>query len=333
MLRSNVSGLSVDASLPDLVRNTTVSVHASTFALIMQTAGPLKKSMSLLLFDSVMMSLGLLFLAMSIVTFALCHQTIWVNIARLNLCVCLFFAQLIFLLTQNYLHLIHPHKVLCCVLSGLLHFLFLCAFTWMHLEAVTLLLLVRKLKELRAHRVHAPNWAYLHLIGYGAPLLLVGVAAGVMPDGYGSKECWLKADRGFMWSFVGPVIFILICNTLLFLGIFISLTCTLAEASNDLYKIKETRVLVLKSLYQFTALGCPWILGLFASRSEVLEALFLLFTSQQGTFIFLIHCVLNQGVQQQLRTWGKKLQSYYKQAVSREDTYAMFTISKHRCRV
>ncbi|XP_041961059.1 adhesion G protein-coupled receptor E3-like isoform X5 [Alosa sapidissima] len=257
---------------------TCTSVCASTFALIMQTAGPLK---------------------------------------------------LLFLLTQNYLHLIHPNKVLCCVLSGLLQFLFLCAFTWMHLEAVTLFLLVRKLKELRAHRVYGPNWAYLHLIGYGAPLVVVGVAAGVMSEGYGSEECWLKADRGFMWSFVGPVIYILMCNTLLFLGIFISLTCTLAEASNDLYKIKEARVLLLKSLYQFTALGCPWILGIFASRSEVLETLFLFLTSQQGTFIFLIHCVLNQGVQQQLRTWRRKLRLSCQQAVSRRETYAMFTISNH----
>ncbi|XP_041961056.1 putative adhesion G protein-coupled receptor E4P isoform X2 [Alosa sapidissima] len=309
---------------------TCTSVCASTFALIMQTAGPLKRSRSLLFFDTIIMSLGLLFLAMSIVTFALCQRTIWVNTARLNLCVCLFVAQLLFLLTQNYLHLIHPNKVLCCVLSGLLQFLFLCAFTWMHLEAVTLFLLVRKLKELRAHRVYGPNWAYLHLIGYGAPLVVVGVAAGVMSEGYGSEECWLKADRGFMWSFVGPVIYILMCNTLLFLGIFISLTCTLAEASNDLYKIKEARVLLLKSLYQFTALGCPWILGIFASRSEVLETLFLFLTSQQGTFIFLIHCVLNQGVQQQLRTWRRKLRLSCQQAVSRRETYAMFTISNHR---
>uniref|UniRef100_A0A8B9GU03 Uncharacterized protein n=1 Tax=Astyanax mexicanus TaxID=7994 RepID=A0A8B9GU03_ASTMX len=43
-------------------------------------------------------------------------------------------------------------------------------------------------------------------------------------------------------------------------------------------------------------LGCPWILGFFIDGSPVLEMVFLFLNSQQGTFIFLVYCVLNQEV-------------------------------------
>ncbi|KAL6482061.1 hypothetical protein MHYP_G00101410 [Metynnis hypsauchen] len=54
---------------------------------------------------------------------------------------------------------------------------------------------------------------------------------------------------------------------------------------------------------QIVILGCPWILGFFVNGSEVLEILFLFLNSQQGTFIFLVHCVFNHKVRQQYRKW------------------------------
>ncbi|KAI2668928.1 Adhesion G protein-coupled receptor E2 [Labeo rohita] len=54
-----------------------------------------------------------------------------------------------------------------------------------------------------------------------------------------------------------------------------------------------TRIMALKTLAQCVVLGCPWILGFFSKSNRVLEILFLILNSQQGTFIFLIYCVLN----------------------------------------
>ncbi|KAI4872071.1 hypothetical protein NFI96_030027 [Prochilodus magdalenae] len=56
------------------------------------------------------------------------------------------------------------------------------------------------------------------------------------------------------------------------------------------------RTLVFKTLIQIVILGCPWILGFFTQDSKVLEILFLFLNSQQGTFIFLVHCVFNHEV-------------------------------------
>ncbi|XP_016139690.1 adhesion G protein-coupled receptor E1-like [Sinocyclocheilus grahami] len=71
--------------------------------------------------------------------------------------------------------------------------------------------------------------------------------------------------------------------------------------------MKQTKIMVFKTLAQFVVLGCSWILGFFTNVSEVLEVLFLILNSQQGTFIFLIYCVFNNEVRQQYRKFFRCL--------------------------
>ncbi|XP_076136097.1 adhesion G protein-coupled receptor E3-like [Alosa pseudoharengus] len=268
--------------------------HLSTFALIMQTHNTPKRDPVLELVNTVLVVVGLVFLTLAVLTFALCPFNGRVtNAARLNLCVCLLLAHLLLLLSQRFLHLIRPHQVLCKALAALQHFLFLCCFLWMSIEALLLFLSVRRLKRVNSHPRAGPHWAYNLLIGYGIPLVIVGVSASVFPDGYGSQQCWLQVDYGFNWSFLGPMCFILTGNIILFIAILINVHFTLKEARSNISKLKYTRLLLFKIMAQFIILGCPWILGMFLSSSRVLEVLFLLFTSQQGTFIFLVHCLLN----------------------------------------
>jgi len=56
------------------------------------------------------------------------------------------------------------------------------------------------------------------------------------------------------------------------------------------------RTMTFKTLAQFVVLGCSWILGFFTNGRKELEILFLILNSQQGTFIFLVYCVLNNEV-------------------------------------
>ncbi|KAL2086238.1 hypothetical protein ACEWY4_017297 [Coilia grayii] len=58
---------------------------------------------------------------------------------------------------------------------------------------------------------------------------------------------------------------------------------------------------------QSVIIGTPWILGFFATDSKAVDIVFHVLNSQQGTFIFLLHCVLNQEVQQQYWNWLRKL--------------------------
>ncbi|KAL7845284.1 hypothetical protein AOLI_G00234760 [Acnodon oligacanthus] len=284
-------------------------VHLSTFALIMQTkppegdddSDPLNET-----FTTVAVAVGLVFLSLAILTFAVCRRNPRVtNTAQINLCISLLLAHLLFLLTQKFLRYIQHQQLLCAVLAGVLHFLFLSAFVWMFIEAVLLFIAVKNLTKIKSNE-EAGLWGkWLVVIGYAVPLAVVGMSAGLVQGGYGSKTCWLKRD--FLWSFLGPVSFILVANTILFIGIMIILFSILTNMKSEILRIERSesdlrlfKSVSLKAMIQFIILGCSWNLGFFTDNSKVLEIVFILLNSQQGTFIFLVHCVLNQEVSHHL---------------------------------
>ncbi|KAG9262763.1 hypothetical protein AMEX_G24613 [Astyanax mexicanus] len=278
-------------------------VHLSTFALIMQTK-PSAETSNLDLLNTVLVSVGLVFLSLTLLTFAVCRRHLRMNnTPRINLCISLLLAHLIFLLTQKFIHYIQSDQLLCAVLAGVLHFLFLSAFVWMLIEAVLLFISVKNLRKIRSKQKEVLGWKCLIIIGYVIPLVVVGVSVGLFPEGYGSEQCWIKTERDFVWSFLGPVCAILTINSIIFIAIIFTLRSALARLNRDYSQIKQIKILVFKILVQSAILGCPWILGFFINGSQVLEMVFLFLNSQQGTFIFLVYCVLNQEVRQQYRKW------------------------------
>jgi hypothetical protein len=74
-------------------------------------------------------------------------------------------------------------QVLCAIIAGFLHFLFLASFAWMCLEGVQLYVMLIEVFEAERSRV---KWYYLS--GYGVPALIVAIAAGVHHEGYGTER-------------------------------------------------------------------------------------------------------------------------------------------------
>ncbi|XP_043094029.1 adhesion G protein-coupled receptor E1-like [Puntigrus tetrazona] len=277
-------------------------VHLSTFALIMQTSRPPEGDSLMEQLNMVCVIVGLGFFSLALLTFALCQWSPGVNnVARINICISLLLAHLLFLLTQQFLTVIRPQQELCAVIAGLLHFLFLSAFVWMFIEAVLLFIRVKNLSQISSKKKEVLSSGFLCVIGYVVSLVVVCVSVGLVPDGYGSEHCWINQDEGFIWSFLGPVCVILALNTILFISIILTLNSTLKKLNAEVSQIKQTKIIVFKTLAQFVVLGCSWILGFFTKDSKELEILFLILNSQQGTFIFLIYCVLNHEVRQQYR--------------------------------
>ncbi|XP_065130645.1 adhesion G protein-coupled receptor E3-like [Paramisgurnus dabryanus] len=281
-------------------------VHLSTFALIMQTSRSPSEdnSQPMESMNMVFVIVCLVFTSLALLTFAFCRWKPGVNnVARINLCISLLSAHLLFLLTQQFINLIKPHKELCAVISGALHFFFLSCFVWMFIEAVLLFICVKNISQISSRQRAMLNKGFLIVIGYAIDFVIVGVSAGLVPEGYGSEKCWIKVERGFIWSFLGPVCFILAINMILFISIIISLNLTLKNLNLDVSHIRQTKITVFKTLAQFVIFGCPWFLGFFITNSKMIEILFLILNSQQGTFIFLVYCVLNNEVRQQYVKW------------------------------
>ncbi|XP_052444062.1 adhesion G protein-coupled receptor E3-like [Carassius gibelio] len=164
-------------------------VHLSTFALIMQTSRPAESDSRLDLLNLVCVIVGLVFFSLALLTFALCQWSSGVNnVARINICISLLLAHLLFLLTQRFLSLIRPQQVLCAMISGLLHFLFLSGFVWMFIEAVLLFICVKNLSQISSKDREVLSSGFLCVIGYVFALVVVCVSVGVVPEGYGSEQ-------------------------------------------------------------------------------------------------------------------------------------------------
>lgn len=90
----------------------------------------------------------------------------------------------------------------------------------MFFEGLQLYTMLVTVFEHRPHRL-----TFYTVVAYGAPALLVIVAALVDPLSYGTPDyCWLRADNHFVWSFLGPALAVLLANAL-FLALAMSVMC------------------------------------------------------------------------------------------------------------
>uniref|UniRef100_A0A4W6EEZ7 Adhesion G protein-coupled receptor E8 n=1 Tax=Lates calcarifer TaxID=8187 RepID=A0A4W6EEZ7_LATCA len=272
--------------------------HLSTFALIMQIG----ENPFLDWLNRMCVMVGLFFFALAVFTFLLCSWNPKINhTARLHLCLSLGLSHLLLLWNDRYLE----HELACTVMAGLLHFLVVASFVWMSLEALQLYLLVRRLNKVQVIQRDGLPRLLLYLIGYGVPFVIVGISALVYSDGYGATEagvCWLSRQHNFNWALTGPVIFLLGLNWILFCATLWSLRPTLANMKSDVSQSKDTRLIVFKILAQFVILGCTWILG-FYQTNLFFQVLFIVLNSQQGTFLFIVHCLLNKEVREEYIKW------------------------------
>ncbi|XP_029292886.1 adhesion G protein-coupled receptor E1-like [Cottoperca gobio] len=245
---------------------------------------------------------GLFFFALAIFSFLLCRWNPKINnTARLHLCLSLFFSHLLLLWNDKYVE----QELACTVMAGLLHFLVVAGFVWMLLEALQLHLLVRRLSKVQVIQRDGLPRPLLYLVGYGVPFVIVGISALVYSDGYGTTEaevCWLSRQRNFNWALTGPVIAIIGLNWILFCATLWSLRPTLANMKSDVSQSKDTRLIVFKIVAQFVILGCTWFLGLYQGNL-FFQLLFIILNSQQGTFLFIVHCLLNKEVREEYMRW------------------------------
>uniref|UniRef100_A0A674F455 Adhesion G protein-coupled receptor L2 n=1 Tax=Salmo trutta TaxID=8032 RepID=A0A674F455_SALTR len=136
------------------------------------------------------------------------------NTIHKNLCLNLFIAELVFLVGIN---MTEP-KLVCSIIAVVLHFFFLAAFAWMCLEGVQLYLMLVEVFESEFSRRK-----YYYASGYLFPAVVVGISAAIDYRSYGTpRACWLRVDNHFIWSFIGPVTFIIMVSHIILYGMCVS---------------------------------------------------------------------------------------------------------------
>ncbi|XP_044846620.1 adhesion G protein-coupled receptor E3-like isoform X1 [Mauremys mutica] len=283
--------------------------HLSSFAVLMAPTA-VTESYPLTIITYVGLTLSLLCLLLAILTFLLCRSIRNVSTSlHLQLCLCLFLADLLFLTVVT-----RPgSQVACAVIAGLLHYLFLACFSWMFLEGLHLFLTVWNLQVVNYTSASRFKKRFMYLFGYGFPALVVAISAAVNPEGYGTyTHCWLSLNRDFHWSFLGPVCAIILINITFFVLTLWILRNKLSSLNADVSTLRDHRLLTFKAIAQLFILGCTWILGLLqvGPAATAMAYLFTIVNSLQGAFIFLVHCLLNRQVREEYRRWIKGFRTF-----------------------
>ncbi|KAM6216809.1 adhesion G protein-coupled receptor E2-like [Rhynchocyon petersi] len=283
--------------------------HLSSFAVLM-VQYEVQDDPVLTVITYVGLSLSLLCLFLAALTFLLCRAIQNTSTAlHLQLSLCLFLAHLLFLIGMDQTQ----SKVLCAIIAGALHYLYLVAFTWMLLEGLNLFLTARNLTVVNYASVSRFMQKLMFPVGYGVPAVIVAISASSRPHLYGtSAHCWLHTDKGFVWTFLGPVCAIISINLVFFLMTFWIVKNKLASLNSDVSTLQNTRILTFKATAQLFILGCTWCLGFLqvGPAAQVMAYLFTIINSLQGVFIFLVYCLLNQQVLEQYRKWFKRTRKF-----------------------
>uniref|UniRef100_A0A7N5P4S0 Adhesion G protein-coupled receptor E2 n=1 Tax=Ailuropoda melanoleuca TaxID=9646 RepID=A0A7N5P4S0_AILME len=114
-------------------------------------------------------------------------------------------------------------------------------------------------------------------------------------------------DKGFIWTFLGPVCTIFSINLAFFLMTFWIVKNKLSSLDRDVSTLQNTRMLTFKATAQLLILGCTWCLGILqvGPAAHVMAYLFTIVNSLQGVFLFLVYCLLSQQVREQYKKWFK----------------------------
>uniref|UniRef100_A0A8C6H0Z4 Adhesion G protein-coupled receptor E5 n=1 Tax=Mus spicilegus TaxID=10103 RepID=A0A8C6H0Z4_MUSSI len=275
--------------------------HLTSFAILMAQYHVQDPRLELI--TKVGLLLSLICLLLCILTFLLVKAIQSSRtMVHLHLCVCLFLGSIIFLVgVEN-----EGGEVglRCRLVAVMLHFCFLAAFCWMALEGVELYFLVVRVFQGQG----LSTWQRC-LIGYGVPLLIVAISMAVVKmDGYGhATYCWLDfRKQGFLWSFSGPVAFIIFCNAAIFVITVWKLTKKFSEINPNMKKLRKARVLTITAIAQLLVLGCTWGFGLFLfnPHSTWLSYIFTLLNCLQGLFLYVMLCLLNKKVREEYWKWA-----------------------------
>ncbi|XP_071379757.1 adhesion G protein-coupled receptor L2-like [Centroberyx affinis] len=215
------------------------------------------------------------------------------NTIHKNLCLNLFIGELVFLVGIN---MTEP-KIVCSIIAGVLHFCFLAAFAWMCLEGVQLYLMLVEVFESEFSRRK-----YYYVSGYLFPAVVVGISAAIDYRSYGTQRaCWLRVDNHFIWSFIGPVTFIIMLNVIFLVVTMYKMVKHSTSMKPDSSRLGGIRSWVLGAFALLCLLGLTWSFGLFFlnESSIVMAYLFTIFNTLQGMFIFIFHCLLQKKVRKE----------------------------------
>uniref|UniRef100_A0AAY4BCD1 Cadherin EGF LAG seven-pass G-type receptor 2 n=1 Tax=Denticeps clupeoides TaxID=299321 RepID=A0AAY4BCD1_9TELE len=268
--------------------------HMTSFAVLMDVSRRENGEIlpvRLVTWSTVGVTLGFLFLT---ILFLFCLRAMHSNKTSIisNAAFALFIAELIFILGINQA----DNPFLCTVIAILLHFFYMCGFSWLFLEGLHV---YRMLSEVRD--INYGPMRFYYMIGWGVPAFITGLAVGLDPEGYGNPDfCWLSIYDTLIWSFAGPIALVVSMNVFLYV-LASRASCALRHHS---FEKKEPPISGLRTaccVLFLVTVTC--LLAILSVNSDMIifHYLFAGFNCVQGPFIFFFRIVFSKEARMAMR--------------------------------
>jgi latrophilin 2 len=285
----------------------------------------------------VLTPISLVCMLLVIFTYA-CMKSLWNmrSYIHIMLCINLFIAQLLFVVGIERTE----YLPICSVIAVILQYMYLVSFMWMLMEGVVLYVTL-----VRVFIKHPKRYiAAFTISSYGIPALymMIVIPIGFLAGGdhtyylyYNSNitdrqtnystmingnnndvvACWLDYESGFIFTFIVPVIAIILANCGFFIMSIFIIWKQLNKQNSDVSSVKHW---LKVSISLTVVMGIGWIFNILFFARELLFVAYIsvIFIAGQGIVIFIMYVPCSKHVREGFKRWRKvkKLdKSYYPQ--------------------
>lgn len=218
------------------------------------------------------------------------------NSIHKNLALVLFLGWLVFIFAINRPDL---GKSNCRIIAIVIHYCLTCSFSWLMVESLHMYRMILEPRD-----INYGQMMFYYFIGWGAPVIVVGVTAGLKPTGYGNDEfCWVSAkDRESIWTYVAPIMAI-IAGNLVMIMLALSSSCERVNIKRKKAKLARIRYRLGTSLILLFIIITTVVAGLLAvSYDEILFTyIFGGACVLEGIYLFLFYVILNRKVRREMK--------------------------------
>ncbi|KAI6660670.1 Adhesion G-protein coupled receptor D1-like [Oopsacas minuta] len=261
-----------------------------------------EQNLALSVVTYLLLSISLILLTIAIILYVITYKlTLRVegNIVHFNYAIALFLATGTFIFGIQTATNSHPG---CFVVTVLMHYTWLAVFAWS--MCIAIMLFYKIFFVFSERRI---SW-YLMFLGWGSPIVVVAITAGTANAYYiriGEDHCWLSQERGLIWSFIGPILIILLVNMILLVMSTVKIFMSMSSFDKD--RLRGLRVSLLSAAIMLPVLNTPWLLLLLftfgvSAYSIIIEWMFVFLNASNGILFFFLLVLRNNEIRKSLRS-------------------------------
>ncbi|XP_065901795.1 adhesion G protein-coupled receptor L4-like [Dysidea avara] len=297
--RFSADGVSTDGIIQNNTTNDASvqcsTTHLTSFAVLADSSGENSESEALAIISYIGCAVSIVCLIIAVILLIALRKRVFKlrhHFIHTNLAIALLLGLVVFV---SGIETASEYRATCLTVAILLHYFFMAVFSWMLCEGILMFIMIKMV----FYDGFFKSRKFFFLVGWGLPIPIVVVSAGVSHEQYGLNDrCWISEEKGAIWAFIGPMLAIILVNIFfLTIAIYEVFKSKYSNMTTEKATKRETVKSLLKAAVLFVPLlGTTWVFGILSVNEDtvVFAWMFTIFNSLQGLFILILHVLKNE---------------------------------------